>query len=157
MIDENDHSACVNEWLERAHGLPPERLLRAFDVAFGSVWRRAHITLGDVTLTAIVDRVLHTASEQYPVLGTLRVDATGLRPDELYQRAEDLDLDQLAAGIRFVLLELLTVLGHLTAEILTPALQSELSRVSVAGENPAGQGSQGEPGSRSDDGEKVMP
>ena len=36
---------------------------------------------------------------------------------------------ELVEGIRFVLVEFLTVLGNLTAEILTPELHSELSNV----------------------------
>jgi hypothetical protein len=148
MVDENDHSACVNSWMERARVLPPEPLLEAFDAAFGAVWRRAHVTLGDVTLSAIVDRVLLAASEQHPVLGKLEVDATGLRCEELHERAGGLAHDQLAAATRFVLVELLTVLGNLTAEILTPALHSALSRVSL---------SQLVPGSPTDQAEKAMP
>jgi hypothetical protein len=140
MVDENDHSVCVNGWMERARGLPPEELLQAFDAAFGALWRRAHVTLGDVTLAAIVDRVLSAASDNYPVLGALTVDATGLHAEDLYQHVADLAPDQLAAGTRFVLLEFLTVLGNLSAEILTPALHSELCRVSLERGDPLSRG-----------------
>jgi hypothetical protein len=37
----------------------------------------------------------------------------------------------LREAIQFVLVELLTVVGNLTAEILTPALHSELSNITV--------------------------
>ena len=150
IADENDHSACVNAWMERREvkGLSPDRLLRAFEEAFAAMWRRAHLTLGDVTLTAIVDRVLHVASERYPALAPLEVDATGLRGDGLRQRAAGLQGRQLEAGVRFVLVEFLTVLGTLTGEILTPALHDELSRVAVE----AGRSSETRP-ERADGGE----
>ena len=142
MVEENDHSACVNAWMARcAKGLPPARLLQAFEAAFAAMWRRAHQPLGDVTLTAIVDRVLYVATEQYPSFASLKVDATGLRCEELRQRADSLHADQLAEGVQFILVEFLTVLGNLTDEILTPALHGELSK--VAPRNPESKDGQG--------------
>ncbi|HSO00639.1 MAG TPA: hypothetical protein VLS89_20245 [Candidatus Nanopelagicales bacterium] len=130
MDHASEHSACVDAWMERtAAGLLSEPLLQAFEQAFGALWRRAHVTLGEVTLCAIVDRVLHNASERYPFLSWLRVESTGLRSEQLHEYAGRLTPDQLAEGIRFVLLEFITVLGNLTAEILTPALHAELSKV----------------------------
>jgi hypothetical protein len=45
---------------------------------------------------------------------------------------------ELVAGIRFVLVEFLTVLGNLTAEILTSELHAELSNI-VLPRNTAGE------------------
>ena len=129
MGDENDHDVCVDAWMERAaKGEPPDRLLRAFEEAFAAMWHRAHVTLGDVTLTAIVDRVLRAASERYPVVAAIEVDETGLRCDGLRQRASGAECSELEEAVRFVLTEFLTVLGNLTDEILSPALHEELSR-----------------------------
>jgi hypothetical protein len=116
--------------MERAAtGLSPQRLLRLFEQGFATVWQRAHQTLGDVTLTAIVDRVLYGAAAQFPFLSALKIEAAGISWQELRERAGSLHRDQLADGLRLVLVEFLTVLGSLTAEILTPALHSELSKV----------------------------
>lgn len=129
MLDANGHSACVDAWMERAaEGLPAERLVQVFKRAFAALWRRALVTLGEVTLGAIVDRVLYNASERYPMLSSLRVESTGLCCEELHDRAGGLRRDQLAEGIRFIMIEFLAVLGNLTAEILTPALHAELSK-----------------------------
>lgn len=137
MIGENNHSACVNAWIERAaKGLRSEQLVQAFDRAFSALWHRAYQTLGDVTLTAIVDRVLYDAAQRYAFLAVLRVDAAGLRCQELGETAGSLPQDQLAAGIRFVLVELLRILGSLTGEILTPALHAELAEVAPAHPSP---------------------
>jgi len=131
VLDENDHRARVDAWMERAAKAPPERLFDAFEHTFGAMWRRARVTLGDVTLMAILDRVLYTAAERFPLLTPLEVDATGLRSDKFRQRAGSLHPDQLREGIRFILVEFLTVLGNLTAEVLTPALHSELARIAA--------------------------
>jgi hypothetical protein len=91
------------------------------------MWQRSRLTLGEVTLTAIVERVLHTAKEQFPFLGSTAVDASGLRCQELRSQA-GLPENRVSAALGFVLVEFLIVLGNLTAQILTPALHAELSK-----------------------------
>ena len=145
-MDENDHSACVDAWLERvAKGLPAARLLQVFEHGFAAVWRRAHETLGDVTLTAIVNRVLHTAAENFPFLSALKIEPIGLRFQGLHEHAASLHRDQFVGGLRFVLVEFLTVLGHLTAEILTPALHAELMKAVPEKRGPDKKESRDEP------------
>jgi len=130
VLAENNHRARVDAWMGRAaKEAGPEWLFDGFEQAFGAIWRRARATLGDVTLTAILDRVLYNAAERFPLLLPLEVDASGLRSDKLRERAGSLHRDQLAAAIRFILVEFLTLLGKLTAEILTPALHAELAKV----------------------------
>ncbi|MGD0677131.1 MAG: hypothetical protein ABSC94_17080 [Polyangiaceae bacterium] len=147
MLDE-DHSACVSTWMERAaKGLPSDRMVQAFEEAFAALWQRAHRTLGDITLTAIVDRVLYNGAERFPILSTLKVEATGLRCEGLYEHAQGAPTGQLTEAIRFVLLEFLTVLGNLTADILTPALHAELAKLAVD-RTPDDKRPEGEPRSR---------
>jgi hypothetical protein len=145
MVDAHIHGDCVDSWMERAtNGLPPDRQLQAFDGGFAVLWNRANRTLADVTLMAILDRVLHVAAEQYPFLCELKVEANGLCCRHMHAHADGLDRAQLVAGIRFVLVEFLTVLGNLTAEILTPALHSELLKVAPGEEGPDESGARGD-------------
>ena len=141
MVDAREHGACVDAWLERAaNRLPSDKLLLVFDQGFAALWGRAHQTLGDVTLMAIVDRVLYVAAEQYQFLSALKVEPAGLRCQELQQQAGNLRRDELAEAVRFVLVEFLTVLGTLTAEILSQALHAELLKIAPA-ETGSGDGS----------------
>ena len=117
------HEACVAALTQGRSPGEQQQLLRLGLQAIGS---RAQQTLGEVTLGAIVDRVLYTARERHPSLGGLSLEATGFVFDEP-QSAEPLD------GLRFVVIELLSVLGSLTAEILTPALHAALSAVTLEG------------------------
>jgi len=150
MDDEHRHGTCVDAWMERAtKGLSPERLVHAFEQAFGALWKRALRTLGPVTLAAIVDRVLSTAAERFPLFAGLEIGATGVDCRELRERAGS--QHDLADGIRFVLVEYLTVLGSLTAEVLTPALHAELSN--LAPEDTGPDEPHGDPGSAASDGE----
>lgn len=128
MADENDHATRVKAWRRSVgadHSAPAS--LRALERGFGAVWRRAHVTLGDVTLTAIGDRVLHDAAERYPFLNALRLDPTGISCEDLAHEAGSLDTRELDAAVELVVVELLTVLGRLTADVLTPTLHAELA------------------------------
>ena len=133
MMDHRDqHQACVAVWMSQvAGGLSSAGLLRLLRGAFKLLWWRARFTLGDVTLAAIVDRVLYTTSARFPVLAPLTVEATGIRFDELRQRIDAVPEGELAKGMSFALTEFLTVLGHLTAELLTPVLHEALSNVTL--------------------------
>ena len=107
--------------------------VRGADVAVfaRALWNQAYLTLGEITLTAIVDRVLYDAAERFPPFESLKVEATGIDCRELRDKPEVWDDRDLAEGIRFVLIEFLIVIGNLTAEILTPALHAELSKVKL--------------------------
>lgn len=132
MVEVSDHSACVDAWLQNAaRDVSAQQLVGVFQQGFGALWRRAHRTLGHVTLTAIGDRVLYTATERYPWLSSVQIEATGIGCTDLLQGSAALESASLVEGVRFVLVEFLTVLGNLTANILTPALHAELSKVAA--------------------------
>jgi hypothetical protein len=129
MAENSVHSHCVSEWMKHASAIQPDALAKLFEKAFTALWRRTHSTLGDITGAAIVDRVLHNAKEEHPILGFVKLDSNGVDFTEFRERAGSTSHRELTDAIRFVLVELLTVVGALTAEILTPALHSELSKI----------------------------
>ncbi len=132
-MDESLHIACVDAWWERASkDATPRQILAAFEDACGALWRRAHLTLGDVTLVAIAARVLHTTSEEIPWLAPITVDAAGFHVDHaLRERASEMPIPELARGIHRVLTKLLAVVGHLTADVLSASLHEELANVAL--------------------------
>jgi len=148
LSDDADHARYVDAWLDGAVKTPaPAQLITLFERALGALWQRTEVTLGEVTLTAIVDRVLYAASEHYPFLSTLTVKRAGISFDGLRsQGAHDTNLRE---ALRLVLVEFLTVLGHLTDEILTPALHAELARVALEGPGAVGGNDDGPKGARS--------
>lgn len=136
MSDDHDHRHCVDAWLARCASESSSSCVDAFERAIAALWGRAGLTLGEVTLTAIVDRVLVNTAAAHPAFESLCLEAGGrVRCDEL--RAASSELAEVRAGARFALLELLTVVGNLTAEVLTPALHEELLR--SAGETHEGE------------------
>jgi len=127
-MNERDHHEVVDAWIaDQADGLTAVELLPLFEAAVGAVWLRAHRTLGDVTLRAIMERVLHTVTVGHPALSALTLDTGGLRFGGIAPGATG--REELLAGIRCLLVEFLTVLGNLTADILTPVLHQDLKAV----------------------------
>ena len=134
VLDLNPHAARVDAWLERAaKDLSPENMVRLFEEASSALWARTKTTLGEVTLTAIVDRVLTDASEEFPLLAKVKIDPVeGIQWLGLREGWHTLPQAKVSEGIRYVLVEFLTVLGHLTAEILTPELHAALFHVALS-------------------------
>jgi hypothetical protein len=130
VSDAQDHSDHVNKWMTRAaQDLSSDQLLELFEQATRALWSRAHLTLGAVTLTAVMDRVLYNASERFSPFESLKVVPGGIDCQELRDRGEILNGGDLREAMRFVVVEFLVVIGNLTGELLTPALHSELSKI----------------------------
>jgi hypothetical protein len=125
-----DHTNHVNAWLGQAgKDLSSEQLLQLSEIAMAALWKRAYLTLGEITLVAITDRVLSTAAEKFPPFKSLKAAPMGIDWRELREQHEVLSKRKLAGGIRFLIAEFMMVVGNLTAEILRPALHTELLKV----------------------------
>ena len=131
MRDVGHHVSSVDRWLDGVGaGLSSAALVSLFDDAIARLTTRIRATLGEVTLTAIVGRVLRNASDKYPNLSVLEADPSGqVKFSGLTDNCRDIDPADLRHALRFVMIELLTVIGNLTAEILTEDLHSELGKV----------------------------
>ncbi len=132
MPGSQDHEDRVDAWIGReTDALSADLLVELLERGLDALWKRAVQPLGEITLTAIAGRVLYTAAERYPSLVGLSILPTGIRCQALRERAAEVPREELLHAIRFVLIELLTVLGNLTANILTPALHAELWKVTA--------------------------
>ena len=131
---ESVHAAAVDTWLARAltNGSAVE-VVTLFRHALEALWLRAVTTLGTVTLTAIAERVLYTATAKYRFLSAINPRPNGdVRwKQQLVERLCNVPREELLDGLRFTLIDLLTVLGRLTAEILTHDLHATLLEVGL--------------------------
>ena len=127
MSDRTPHERCVDAWLA-SHVDPRDKTGQTAEllgVGLRVIWDRARPCLGEVTLTAIFERVLETARRRYPDLSRLELrinDRPSLVMDSPYALALEL-----TDAVWFVLVEVLVVVGHLTAGTLTPGLHAALS------------------------------
>ena len=116
--------------MERATaGRSQRQLVDLLELALNALYASARKTLGEVTLGAIVDRVLYNAAERHAFLAKLTFEASTISCKKLLEQTHPPDEASTKDGLRFVIAEFLTVLGNLTAEILTPAFHAELSKL----------------------------
>lgn len=124
------HSKHVQAWvIQNAGSLSVEPLLRLFEKAFHVLEQRSLATLSSVTVLVVIDRALHESQLKFPVLEKLIITPEGIKFSALVSSAAA--NDQLREALSALLIELLNVLGNITADILTPALHSELLTVTA--------------------------
>jgi hypothetical protein len=144
MSHEQSHRAAVDAWIKQViDDADPAEVVDLFRVAIETLWGRAVTTLGSVTLIAIAERVLSTATGRYSFLSAVNPRPNGdMRwKQQLRDRLAQVPRPELIEGLRFAFIELLTVIGRLTAEILSPDLHAALLEVtakSLDAEMPAG-------------------
>ncbi len=134
MTDVERQRQFVETWLGGVlAGAAPPRLLEVLTQAVAAIWSRAQQTLGDVTMQAVAERVAHHARARFTGLLMIAVDAEGMTfglPPHGITATVDPRLRDAAC---FVLVELLTVLGNLTAGVLTPPLHEAIRRLDPGG------------------------
>ena len=129
MADAKELAAYVDEWLARAaKGAGRSQPTKLLEEGIRALWRRTDVTLGEVTLTAIADRVLTNSAERFPFLGAVTAQTCSEERvwNAVHERAAQTDREEVYRGVRYVLTEFLTVIDNLTGGILTPALRNEL-------------------------------
>ena len=132
MTERSHHSDIVREWRQCWPENPPVPVVvEVCEHALDALWRRAHQSLGEITLVAIADRVLHQGTELFPHLAALKTETSGVNFAELRQVAPALEGKLLEESLLFLVVELMRVLGALTGEVLTPGLHAALRAVRV--------------------------
>lgn len=130
MTNKNQHFIFVDQWIDDSlRILPRISLLNAFQQALHAVWRRAQPTLGEITILAVGDRIVHLAQESFPWLSPVKVES-GIMLMDLSKECDNLDDLKLLEGLRFLLGEFLSVLHDLTAGVITPQLRSAVLKSS---------------------------
>lgn len=125
-----DHQAHVAQWINRtAADLSREQLLVLLENAMNALWLRSEAMLGEATLTAIMKRILYYTTQKYPFFEEIQVQSDGIDCRQIGVKEPDSDRE-LQEGIEFMLVEFLTVIGNLTAEVISSALHADLSAVS---------------------------
>ena len=133
MSSSNPHEHCVDSWLTRVERVELVEPLQLLEHAMAPLWKRASSTLGRITLSAIVQRVRVSTVAKYPVLEGLAVSQDGVTLGPV--STPDGAREALRAGVRYFLVEFLTVISALTADILTPALHATLAATHIRAKN----------------------
>jgi hypothetical protein len=135
LNQDEKHAAQVDAWLGKtAKGLPADRLVTLFGEAIHAIHKRTLMTLSEVTLNAILDRVLYQSQKKFPILSGLKMDSLeGVSLSGIMSESNGLEPARVTTAFRFFVIELLTILENLTAGILTEPLYKELANVKAQG------------------------
>ena len=118
------HTLQVEAWMAQTiPGLTSEQLISLFSEAIRVLQKRTLITLSEVTLNAVFDRVLHQSQMEFPLLSEVKIDSKGLSFDGIPDHHKPAEITE---AFLFFLIELMTILENLTAGILTKPLYKEL-------------------------------
>ena len=129
------HEQCVDAWLTArdARNTDNTALTALLLAGLRAIWQRARPSLGDVTLTAIVQRAIHTSQRRHTELAQIGLRVGDAGTIELTNPSAPRVV--LCPAVTCVLAEVLHVLGELTAGALTLPLHAALA--SAAEESPA--------------------
>ena len=132
---EPTHASVVDAWIEQSiDGQSSMDVVGLFHAAFERLWSHAVTTLGSMTLTAIAERVLCMATTRYPFFSevTTRPAGDARWKEHMQAHVGAVPKRELIEGARFALIELLTVIGRLTAETLSQELHAAVMAVAAS-------------------------
>jgi hypothetical protein len=123
------HAQVVKEWFGlNAQGLSPAQKILLLEQAILAVEKRACGVLSTVTVMVVMDRVLHQSQEKFPILAQVSLKQHLLNTTLLDKEQHT---ENTIAALTYLLVQLLGILGRITADILTMPLHIELKRVTV--------------------------
>jgi hypothetical protein len=120
----------VNAWeKKKANGLSPGEKASLLESALQVTIERAMQTLSGVTLMVVLDRVLHQSIDKFSILSEVKIENNKFNFIELMANEKNHGPEEILEALRYLLIELLRVLGRITADILTAPLHKELLKM----------------------------
>lgn len=124
------YAKLVQDWENKnASDLPLTQRVILLEKAIHVIEQRALMTLSSITLEVILDRVRHQSIEKFPLLTDVKFNNKHLNFQELLHKKKKHKEEDLVEALRYFLIEFITVLGRITADILTTPLHRELLKV----------------------------
>lgn len=136
LPQEDKHSMLVEDWTKKnASAISADQHVLLLEKALQAIEQRALMTLSNVILMVILDRVLHQGKEKFPLLSEAKLDNKNLISFDLVRTNKNHKSEKIIEALQYLLVDLLRVLGRITAEILTAPLHQELLKVTWDTEN----------------------
>ena len=133
------HSNKVRDWIESVTpGLSPPELIELFEFTITKLWSRSCIMIGDVTLLAILDRVLASFTETHKISFPLSIDSAGIRWDNLRKSGAKLKPDEIILALTYFATEFIAIAGSITGDLLSGPLHKELETITLKNNNTGG-------------------
>lgn len=122
--------ATTDAWLATAlkADATPAAILAVWEQAVVLLWRRAALTLGEVTLAVIFERVVMDVAVTHPLVAHVTLGDPGPDLRALHTAGATADGKHLRAGLRAFVISYVSLIDALTGGILTPVLRKELEK-----------------------------
>ncbi len=125
----NIHSAKVDEWEKTASkNIPPADHPQLYAKALHAIVRRSLNTLSSITVMVVMERVIRSTTVRYPILSKVRLNEEIIDFSNVLTDAPSATVKE---ALRAMLVELLTIFGNITADILTASLHDELMKINM--------------------------
>ena len=122
------HARTVSLWLQKFPAtLTQEEFVGAIEKVFDQALEKTQITISEVTLSAVLDRILYNSAVKFPILNELKLDGAKLKFASLKRHVKSSSNSEIKAAFLYFFTEFFFVIGNLTAEHLTPILYNELT------------------------------
>lgn len=127
---QNDiHLQKVTEWEnQNLVGLSAWEKCELYGKSIDAIIARANKTLSAITITVIIDRVFHQNKIIFPLMNDLEINFNNKILSHFVNNKKQ-QHSELLQTLRCTLIEILRVLGRITADILTSPLHNELMSV----------------------------
>lgn len=130
LSKENTHQELVRLWEDKnINNLSTDQIIQVYGCALLAIEQRCLATLSSVTIHVVLDRIIYQGLERFPFFKEISLEPTGLSLNNFIQKKELYDLKDINTAFRYLVVELLTVIGNITSEVLTVALHRELMEV----------------------------
>lgn len=127
---QNDlHIKMVEAWMKKNSALSDPELTQLLINGILAIRSKSLATLSNVTVTAVIDRILLECQEHFSVLSQITNDSKGLNFKDFSSKLMDFKPSETQEALKEFLLELLEVFGNITADILTISLHKDLMTV----------------------------
>jgi hypothetical protein len=125
------HANEVEAWEKRnAASVSPDLLPQLYAKAIQAIHRRSLANLSGITMLVVLDRAIHEVAERHPSLLEIKAGSEAVDFGNFFRRNE-IGSAQLSAALRDLLIAVLTVIGNITADVLTKPLHDELMTVTT--------------------------
>lgn len=126
------HLLIVKQWdADNATDLQAQDLVTLYALAFHVLCERTLATLSSITVQVVIERVLHEGATHFEVLANVRTQEDGFNFSGLIENHKNYSAADIRSALQNLLSELLSVIGNITAEILTKSLHAELMTVTA--------------------------
>ena len=121
------HSQTIGNWVEKStRALSKAEKIDLFEKSLLKIVSKCQTSLSEITLGAVLDRVLYNSSEQYPLLLSIHLKGVLLDFDHIRNHLDPVTDSEVNEAFHYLITELFFIIGNITAEQLTPLLLAEL-------------------------------